>query len=296
MNLLRLNRAEYAARPTQLLRRTWRILRRVANPGLMEVRLPWGHPLVLNPRESVGRSIVALDMHDLPVTEAQWRLTDPGEICADVGANIGFATSVFAHLLRQGGKVWSFEPLPEIATRLENNMDRWRPLTAAHLMPWPVALSNTEGGQAIHVPAHFSENQGTASLVVTEQGATRTVSIQTRCLDSLCDESLSFGVMKVDVEGAEAEVFEGANRLLSHHRIRDIIFEEYRPAPAPSFELLQSYGYKIWRVARGKRGPLLLPNNAPFACELDPPTYLASCEPNRVIERFAPPGWQALGS
>lgn len=294
MKLRRLSRVEYTARPSQFVRRAWRILRCAINPGILEVRLPWGFTMAVNPRESVGRAIVALDMHDLLVTEAQWRLTDPGETCADVGANIGFASSVFAHRLRQGGTVWCFEPLPEIAEQLAGNIQRWRSLTEAQLKLWPVALSSGEGTQNIYIPERFAENQGTASLEASATTAGRRIAIETCRLDSLGENSRRFGVMKVDVEGAEAQVFEGAAGLLATGRIRDIIFEEHRPAPARSIELLLGHGYNVWRVGRGPRGPQLLPCETPVSTELDPPTYLGTLAPERARTRFEPEGWQSL--
>lgn len=292
MKLRRLARAEYATRPSQLLRRAFRTLRRSFCTNQMTVRLPWGHPLRLNPRECVGRAIIALDVHDLPVTESQWRLTDPGETCADVGANIGFATSVFAARLRSSGQVWCFEPIPNVLTELEFNVEAWRLLSTVEFRIWPVALSDADGPMSIHLPTYFADNQGTASLEPLSAAAhARSLTIRAHRLDSILDPSNRLGVMKVDVEGAEARVFRGASKALSEQRIRDIIFEEHRKPPTEPFEILIAHGFTIWRVTRGGDGPMLSDFSAPAEDNLDSPTFLATLDPDRARSRFSQRGW-----
>ncbi|MBA3848921.1 MAG: hypothetical protein C0502_02870 [Opitutus sp.] len=294
MKLSRLTRAEYVCRPGQLFRRAARLLRRPFSRDRMTVQLPWGFPITVNPRESIGRSIVALSALDLPVTETIWRLLDDGESCADIGANIGYMTSVMAARLRSGGAIWSFEPVPEIAAELRQNFAAWRPYTRAEFRFHAEALAEAEGERDIHLAAEFAENRGTASLQAPGRGATRALRVRTRRLDALCAASTRFGLVKLDVEGAEALVLRGAERLLREGLIRDLVFEEHNPWPAASTDLLRRHGYQLWRVTRGRRGPALVPADAVLSGELDPPTYLASRETGRVLQRFAAASWLCL--
>lgn len=296
MKLSRLTRAEYLQRPGQLFRRAARLLRRPFARDRMTVRLPWGYPITVDPRESIGRSIVALSALDLPVTETIWRLLDDGETCADIGANIGYMTCVMSARLRSGGTIWSFEPVPELAAELRRNIAAWRPRTRAEFQLHTVALADVDGEQEIHLPAEFAANRGTASLQAQDNAAMRVLRVPTRRLDTLCGAPARFGLIKLDVEGAEALVLRGATRLLREGLIRDLVLEEHAPWPAASTDLLLRHGYQLWRVTRGRHGPSLLPADAALRGELDPPTYLASREPARVRQRFATSGWQCLGS
>ncbi len=300
MQLRRLSRAEYLWQPAQLWRRAWRELTRIRSRSSVTIRLPWGFAIEVDPRESIGRSIVALNTLDLPVTEAIWRLLDDGDACVDVGANIGYMTSVMAARLKQGGQVAAFEPLPELAEILRRNVAAWAPLTSASILVREEALSECNESASLHVPGNFAENRGTASLASQHPaaGATnqdgRTLTVSCRRLDDWAPSTLRLGLMKVDVEGCELQVFRGAEALLTQRRIRDIVFEEHRPFPAESTAYLQARGYRVFRVARGWFGPRLLPPQSNARKEIDPPTYLATLEPDRALARFAPRGWHCL--
>jgi FkbM family methyltransferase len=300
MQLRRLSRAEYLWQPAQLGRRAWRELTRVRSHSSVTIRLPWGFSIEVDPRESIGRSIVALNTLDLPVTEAIWRLLDDGDACADVGANIGYMTSVMAARLKRGGQVAAFEPLPELAETLRRNVAAWTPLTSASILVREEALTDRNESASLHVPGNFAENRGTASLASQHPvgGATtqagRRVSVSCRRLDDWAPPTLRLGLMKVDVEGCELQVFRGAEALLAQRRIRDIVFEEHRPFPAESTAYLQARGYRLFRVTRGWSGPRLLPPEANLRNEIDPPTYLATLEPDRATARFAPRTWHCL--
>lgn len=248
----------------------------------------------MNPREAIGRSIVALSILDLPVTETIWRLLDDGETCADIGANIGYMTSVMAARLRSGGTIWSFEPVPVVAAELQKNLAAWRHHTRAEFLFQGEALAEVEGEREIFFSREFAENRGLASLHAPSSQAAPALRVRTRRFDALCDESTRFGLIKLDVEGAEALVLRGAERLLREGRIRDLVFEEHNPWPAASTELLRQHGYQLWRVTRGRDGPKLLPADTTIGEVIDSPTFLASREPGRVLERFAAAGWQCL--
>lgn len=60
------------------------------------MKLPWGSEIRVNIGEGIGNTIWRTGVDDLPVLECLWRLTDPGDRCVDVGANIGLMTNVMA--------------------------------------------------------------------------------------------------------------------------------------------------------------------------------------------------------
>lgn len=294
MKLSRLTRSEYIWQPGQLFRRAWRQLTMGPDPSRTVVRLPWGFPLKVDPRESIGRAIVALDVYDLPVTETIWRLVDAGETCADIGANIGHMTSVMAARLKNGGTIYCFEPLPQLAAVLRENVAGWKGLTKATIHLRQEALADEEPSAVLHLPVGFPANQGTASLDPSCPGfatSEKQLTVVCRRLDDVITADTSLGLVKVDVEGCEARVFRGAEQLLSSGRVRDIIFEEHRPPPAESIMHLQRKGYRLYRIIRHWRGPKLVPPDHPDMSDLDPPAFLATLDSARVSQRFAPTGW-----
>jgi hypothetical protein len=96
--------APYLFQPLQILRRLrleyfWRS----RNEAL--VLLPWGLPIKINPQEAVGHEIAAQGVYEREVTETLWRLTDPGDLAIDVGANIGYTTSILGIRVGPKGRV-----------------------------------------------------------------------------------------------------------------------------------------------------------------------------------------------
>lgn len=292
MKLHRLSRAEYLWQPGQIPRRLWRLMTRVGTRPRATIRLPWRFPICVDPHESIGRSIVALNTLDLPVTESLWRLLDNGETCADIGANIGYMTSVMAARLQRGGTIHVFEPVPEIAAVLRANLAGWATLTMARIHFHQVAVSNQRGAAALVLPTDFSENRGQAHLA--PGGANGAIAIESVRLDDALGSSVHAGVIKVDVEGFELEVFRGAEDLLRTGRIRDIVFEEHRAFEADSLKFLRSHRYTLFRVIRSLLGPRLASPDSQGRHEIDPPTYLATLDAPRARMRFAPRGWHSL--
>ena len=67
------------------------------------------------------------------------------------------------------------------------------------------------------------------------------------------DEALSshVGVVKLDCEGHELAALLGAERLLQHGMIRDVVFEEFASYPTPVTDLLEAAGLEV--MALGER-------------------------------------------
>jgi len=101
---------EYFFRPSQILNRLVRA-RAIGAPEVV-AELPWNAQITVNSNEVHGRAILRLGVIDLPVSEAIWRILDPGDIALDVGANIGYMTSIMASRIGTAGTITAFEPHP----------------------------------------------------------------------------------------------------------------------------------------------------------------------------------------
>lgn len=285
-------RPEYFFRPSQLVRRARNLVAKVEPP--YQVRLPWGAQLVADPNEHIGGYLCRSGVYDLVVLEALVRLADAGELALDVGANIGLMTSALASAVGPAGRVISFEPHPALIQKLQHNVDLWRQLNDwHHVNVYPVALSDGDGSATLNLPASFSGNQGRATLEELDDG--ERITIQTRKLDGLISPNDFIGVMKIDVEGHEYRALNGASNLLANGRVRDVIFEEYE-YPSQVVRWLESHGYSILGLKKTMFGPRLIPGPelATAQNEADPPSYLATRDPQRAQQRFACMGWQAL--
>src|SRR5436853_4737864 len=111
-------------RPTQIVRRIAFEFEKNTS-ARRTVKTPWGFKLSVDPADDIGRALLTTGVNDLLVTEALFRLLEPGDYAVDVGANIGYMTSIMAHCVGATGSVTSFEPHPVIHGELCAHIQNW---------------------------------------------------------------------------------------------------------------------------------------------------------------------------
>jgi FkbM family methyltransferase len=294
----KLNKPEFWFRPGQIFRKLGYVCGRYASINTVSVTLPWGTTLQVNPHETIGRSLTTSGIYDLAVSEALWRLTEAGDWCMDIGANIGYMTSLLAAKAQARGKVFSFEPHPVIFGRFQTNLKNMVNDHFAPIQPNQMAVGTEDGKTNLVEPDEFGINEGVAKLSDKQPSEKKSHPIVISRLDTLFSGKEQFGVIKVDVEGWEIAVFRGAEQLLAKHRIRDIVFEDFEAFPSESVKFLQNHGYTIFRLVKKILGPYIwnpLVTKAPNTLlPYEPVNYLATVDPNRALKLLQPRGWQCL--
>ena len=294
-----LRRPEYVLRPSQLMRRIiWKF--RPPSAKYLTVRLPWGLPIRVEPCETIGSSIGRLGIHELPTTECIIRLINPGDTTVDAGANIGHMTSVMAVAAGPAGRVIAFEPHPTIFQELTFNVGAWNRLgNVAKIETRNCALGESSGNATLLVPRYFGNNHGVSYLVEDQKAAqdAEFVNVELGTLDQLVGKDQRIGLLKIDVEGHELKVLQGAQALLSSGNVRDIVFEEYGAPPTPVTSLLESYRYTLFRIDGKFSGLVVLPAHEEWELPMkDAPIYVATLDPDRLQSRLAKKGWAAYSS
>lgn len=295
-----LNKPHYVFRPSQLARRIARSSRRDRDAReFEEARLPWGATIAVRPEDEIGSLILRLGVFDLCVSEAIWRLLDPGATAVDAGANIGHMTSVMATRVGARGAVFAFEPHPVTFGELSSNVARWRadPRTG-DIRLHELALSDRGGTARLGAPADFDSNRGSVGLLGESDAGARAGSVHEVALarlDEVVDAQV--GVLKIDVEGHELEVLRGAGRLLSAGRVRDVLFEEWDTPPTPVTTFLENEGYALFSMDQALLGPSIGPAGARSGRRgHQAPSYLATRDPARALSRLRRRGWAVLGT
>ena len=137
-----------------------------------------------------------------------------GQVFLDVGANVGVYSLIAAKRVAPRGQVLAFEPVQRLYERLQANAALNPKLT---IFAERVALSESRGEAAIHVPRH--RNLGMSTLHApgddsdVETVMTDTLDARLRaCAPSRVDW------IKLDVEGHELAVLRGAKDVLDMHR------------------------------------------------------------------------------
>lgn len=131
----------------------------------------------------------------------------------DVGAHIGFFSLIAARLVGQRGAVFAFEADPQNAARIEQHAARGG---FAHLQVQPQAVWSESA--ILHFQrASGASSRNTGSVVKTSagQGATEIIEVKAVTLDEFTRGQRPPTLIKVDVEGGEADVLRGADRLFS---------------------------------------------------------------------------------
>jgi FkbM family methyltransferase len=284
-----LTRPEYLYRPVQL----WRRLRRDAFLARGDVRLAWGLPIQIDMPGYVSTDILNLGVYERIVPEAICRLLEPGEWAIDVGANLGQNASIMALVAGRQGRVLAFEPHPVLWQILKDNVESWRGYALAPIEPLHEALSSRAGVAYLHEDEHFADNRGSASLEVPPV-VVRAHAVEVTTLDARVPRDVGVGLAKLDVEGHERAVLEGATRLLAGGRLRDLIFEDLAPHSSSVTGMLEAAGYSVFALCAPWHKPSLIPRRNGARRRFQTHNYLATLDPGRARARFRHPGWRCL--
>ena len=288
---------QYVFHPTRAAKRVMhRFTNREGQPHVTE--LPWGLPLEVETGDAIGFAIVAGGVFDPCVTETLHRLIDPGETVADIGANLGYMTSLMAARVGPRGKVLAFEPHPRAYELLSGNAARWRGVdTAGPVELRRLALSDAAGEGTLFSGAIEEFDMAVASL--SDEGAATAGGEQTAVelarLDEVAGE-LRLGLVKIDVEGHESDVLRGAAGLLERGGIRDIVFEDHDDYPSEATRVVEDAGYELISLDNDLWGlRLVAPADRGEVPAWPGPSYLATREPYRAKQRLSRRGWQVKG-
>lgn len=251
--------------------------------GIINQKTPWGNIIEIDTNETIGHSIYSTRIYDLALSETLWRLIEPGNFVLDVGANIGFITSLCSYKSGPQGKVWAFEPNPIIITRLTKNIGQ-NHYPNATLYPFALSDSNKEG--YLELPETFSYNQGVA-YVKNGTHSTNAIKIDLRRLDDMIGAGEIINVLKIDVEGHELTVLKGAEKLIANKQITNIVYEDHEPYPSEIAGFLKSKGYTIFRIEKGWLNlNLKNPSIEPSQNGWEPTNYLATLDTKTLKKKM----------
>jgi len=298
--LLLLREPEVLLRPQKLCSY---YLRKMCNrlPDFEEIVLPWGCRIRVKPNEYIGKRLVICNLFDLCISELIWRLLTPGQCAVDVGANIGYMTSIMASRVGKHGRVIAFEPHPGLFQELLANVRTWQ--TEAKLfgkvVPYNIALSNVCGEGVLKIPSDFEGNRGLCSLVsdVVENDDSTYLKVQVERLDEILRCEKQIELLKIDVEGHELEVLKGSSYLIENGRIANIIFEDPQTYPTPATMFLEQHGYALLYLGKKFLGLTvgnIEKNREKYRRSPEGASYLATREPERILSVLGKKGWTIM--
>jgi FkbM family methyltransferase len=260
----RLLRAAHFGRSLQMipeiLRKLTRVrfTRRAVRPlvQLYGTRIGWplscGYRIILDrPTEWMQGTILVQRVFEPAVVSILMRLLDPGDLFFDVGANMGHHTLVAAS---RGAVVHAFEPVPRLVRRIRDNI-RLNKL-ACDIRVLETAVASENGFAILHISQRSDD--GSHSLIegVPSRSVT-SITVQTMTLDRyLHDHACGVpDVVKLDVEGSEAAVLDGARTLLEAPsppafvlETGDRLADKVGESAARVLARLAYYRYRMFRI------------------------------------------------
>jgi FkbM family methyltransferase len=257
---------------------------------LQTVTLPWNVRLQVDVDEFIGESIWTTGVHDLAVSEAIWRVLSPGETAVDAGANVGYTMGLMALRVGREGAVLAYEPHPGLFNLLKHNTELLtRDAGACVPQLFPLALSDHHGNAALVTDKDWDTHHGLGYLADSPETPSGGIPVETRRLDEAVAAS-EISLLKLDVEGHEAQILRGASRLLKARQIRTVIYEERVGVNGPSHKVLAEAGYALFALDSRLSGPFLTKLGTPRVTPS--PDFLATTQPEGILRRFEAPGWE----
>ncbi len=214
----------------------------------MEFITPEGDVLVMN--SLFHYSMIQsgnLSDYEPEVRNAIVKLTKPGMVAYDVGANIGVFSFLFASIVGENGIVYSFEPEENNYSCFEKSLEKYNKKN--------IVLNKTAVGKSIGT-AKFDRLGGAFSGRIIADGSyavTKNIKkVETINIDYLVQkkEYRIPDIIKIDVEGNENLVLQGMTNVLKEYS--PIIICELHGHLGDSVEsllgLLTSFGYTISNI------------------------------------------------
>ncbi len=154
--------------------------------------------------------------HEPSVVHGLEELVQPGWTAIDVGANIGYFTLLMANRVGPQGKVIAFEPLAENFSILQENIKlNSHPNVVVENL---ALMSRTERIELRSAtPGAIT---WVASVRVDQNSAVESESVEAISLDEYVQKKgiAKVDFLKIDVEGAEASVLDGATSVLNRDK------------------------------------------------------------------------------
>ena len=193
---------------------------------------------------------------------------DMDKVAIDVGVYRGLYTY---KLSKHFKKVISFEPNPLIFEDLNKNLKK----LSNNIEIYNYALSDNDGFAKLKIPnrrtSFFDRNYeeiyklGAATIHKSNNLTDyKSFNVKKRKLDNLIDNSIKVGFIKIDVEGHESEVIDGANNIITSNKPVLLVEIEEKHTKKPIIETIhkiKNFGYNCYQLRKNEISEFDLENH-----------------------------------
>jgi FkbM family methyltransferase len=186
--------------------------------GTPEVKLRDGRTLRCDVSDSTQRTM-SLGLFEPTETHLVGEILKPGDTFIDVGAHIGWFTTIASRMVGVDGVVIACEPYPATLTMLKENLKLNK---AENVRLVQMALGSQSGELSL---APTGDSGGVTAL---DWGQGQRVTASMTTLDEVAAELPAVTLLKMDVEGWEPHVLRGGRATLE--RTENVLIEVNKPA------------------------------------------------------------------
>jgi FkbM family methyltransferase len=176
------------------------------------------------------------------------KLIRKNDIIIDIGANLGYYTSIFAGKAGSGGKVYAVEPVKLYMDILKTNTGKYNNIDYI-----PYALSDSEGESVMGIESGNKFRHGLTKIISDENKLQdmETYSVLLKTPESIFGGLERLDYIKCDIEGHELKVIPGFKKLIE--KFNPIIQIELEKA---NFDIINKFltaiGYKAYSYSNKK--------------------------------------------
>ena len=162
----------------------------------------------------LSEELILFGAHEPLATRIYLEHLSPGDHVIDVGSNIGYWLLSARHRVGATGRVLGFEPVASVYEILQRNIQR-SGQNHIEVFPWAIGADNgTTSFYESEVP-NWGSLIRNANLLPN-----RSITVEVKRLDDIVGEVAGFhpSVLRMDVEGGELMVLEGAQEVLRKYK------------------------------------------------------------------------------
>jgi FkbM family methyltransferase len=172
--------------------------------------------IIVNPATFTYQFVYFLGEYEPAITNIISKIVRKDDICFDVGANIGWYSTLLQTLVGENGSVHAFEPVPSSFETLKANIALNK--NADKVILNEFALGDQEKEINIYNSATLPD--GHASISKNENSDVEVIPIKMKTADKYVEthniNEVNF--IKLDIEGAELFMLKGANKMFKQSK------------------------------------------------------------------------------
>ena len=222
-------------------------------------RTIYGHKLLIDTRDrSLAPHLLLDGFWEKWITQVFITLVDSGYTVVDIGCNVGYYSLLAADRVGKHGKVICYEANREFADLTFQSLELNGFLDRSEVRNKAVFSENTTIAFSV-----FETHKGSSSIWASDDLAENfhdhidKVEVDAVTLDSEFPEGTRIDLLKIDAEGAEPHIIEGAHRIITEND-RITLLMEFNPkmiessyGPAIKFyKQLKNMGFSIFRITQ----------------------------------------------